>query len=83
MIIWLDGTYCVGKSETANEISKIFLDKKFDVIDSDGVYEEFFHKKMEFIKEHEELFKKYMIIPYFGGGPQTDKEFIEKLCHLT
>ena len=33
---------------------------------------------MEFIKEHEELFKKYMIIPYFGGGPQTDKEFIEK-----
>lgn len=78
MIIWLDGTYCVGKSETANEISRMLLDKNFDVIDSDVVHKDFLHKKMEFIKKHEELLKRYMIIPYFGGRPQTDKEFIEK-----
>lgn len=78
MIIWLDGTYCVGKSETAKEISKMLSDKKFDVIDSDEVYEDFSHKKMKFIEEHEELFKRYMIFLSFGMRPQTDKEFIEK-----
>lgn len=62
MIIWLDGTYGVGKTTVARLIEEKF-DKKIMYIESDAYYREFA--------------KKYPYATMFCGAlPQTNKAFL-------
>ena len=38
MIIWLDGTYGVGKTTVANKLKEKFTDNDFDILDSDEYF---------------------------------------------
>lgn len=68
MIIWINGTYGVGKTTVALEIREKLLDKEIEILDSDFYY-------IEMIRENYDL--------AFGGVlPQTNENFIKRFKNL-
>lgn len=64
MIIWINGTYGVGKTEVAKRINELY-NKKSKIIDPDQLW-------LESIKEDRTII--------FGGGyPQNTEKFLRKL----
>lgn len=70
MIIWIDGTYGVGKSTVASKIMEYFSDHEAELLESDEYSEKLFKQVMEEAKRNNDFF------PQIGGLPQYDITFI-------
>lgn len=64
MIIWLDGTYGIGKSTVAQKIKEKLSDVEIEILESDHYYQ-------EMINENEYL-------PSGGTRPQNNQNFIKR-----
>lgn len=73
MIIWIDGTYGVGKSSVAAELMKRFFNSEAEFLNSDYYRQEIWD---EMVAES----KRTNCIPHFGGFyPQNNINFWEKM----
>ncbi len=70
MIIWIDGTYGVGKSTIASKIMEYFSEDEAELLESDVYNENLFKQIMEEAKIKNDFF------PQTGGLPQNDITFI-------
>lgn len=72
MIIWINGTYGIGKTAVAQRLKEIFVDKSIEILESDIYYQ-------EMIKEMVEEAQKTNSFPFFGGTlPQNNSALIGK-----
>lgn len=76
MIIWIDGTYGVGKTAVSMKIRELSADCEIEVLESDVYAEQTFKKVME-------KAKKQNCLPAIGGTlPQNNIEFLEEFKNL-
>ena len=61
MIIWLNGTYGVGKTTVARKIEEL-LDTETEILESDYYYQE--------------MVKENMLLAFGGTLPQNNKNFL-------
>lgn len=70
MIIWIDGTYGVGKSAIASKVMEYFSEDEAELLEADVYHENQFKQIMEEAKIKNDFF------PQTGGLPQNDMTFI-------
>lgn len=75
MIVWLDGTFGVGKSTVASKIVEKLSDRQVKYLDSDFYWSEFLKKL--FAKTTKFYFPKIE-----GLDPQNNKQFINRFKYL-
>ena len=75
MIVWLDGTFGVGKSTVASKIVEKLSDRQVKYLDSDFYWSEFLKKL--FAKTTKFYFPKIE-----GLDPQNNKQFINRFRYL-
>ena len=63
MIIWLNGTYGVGKTTVARKIGEL-LDTEIEILESDYYYQE--------------MVKENMLLAFGGTLPQNNKNFLKR-----
>lgn len=77
MIIWIDGTYGVGKTAVAMKIKESFSDDNVELLESDYYSNESL-KRVVVVEE-----KANNSFPHFGGTlPQNNKRFIREFREL-
>ena len=64
MIIWIDGTYGIGKSTVAQEIKEKISDTEIEILDSDYYYQE--------------MIKENGFLALGGTLPQNNQNFIKR-----
>lgn len=73
MIIWIDGTYGVGKTTVASELMERFSNSEAEFLQSDRYRQEMWD---EMVAES----KRTNCMPDFGGFcPQNNIKFLEKM----
>lgn len=71
MIIWIDGTYGVGKTTVSMEIKKRFTDCEIEVLEADVYYEKFTSQIIDIAKQKN-------CMPNIGGTlPQNNIRFLQ------
>ncbi len=76
MIIWIDGTYGVGKTTVATKLKECFSSDKSELLLSDYYWK-------EFLKRFYEIAKANNCFPNFGGTlPQYNIQFINEFKTL-
>ena len=76
MIIWIDGTYGVGKTAVAKRLKERFSDNKAELLESDYYSEESLKRLVEEAKANNSF-------PHIGGTlPQNNMRFIKEFREL-
>lgn len=76
MIIWIDGTYGVGKTEVAKRLKERFSDNKAELLEADYYSEESLKRLVEEAKANNSF-------PHIGGTlPQNNMRFIQEFREL-
>ena len=76
MIIWIDGTYGVGKTAVAMKIKESFSDDNIELLESDYYSNELLKRVVEEAKANNSF-------PHIGGTlPQNNKRFLREFREL-
>lgn len=76
MVIWIDGTYGVGKTEVAMRLKQRFLDSTVELLESDKYYNELMEKLLDEAAANK-------VFPCIGGTmPQNNMKFIKEFREL-